>query len=74
MALDSTDLTNLDSEITTAISNGTITVREVIDAAGNKMGYQNILDLIKARKELAALTTKNARTSSFDKFKFETKS
>jgi hypothetical protein len=71
--MDSTDLTNLDAAITSAISAGTVTIAEVRDAMGNSTRYQSLMDVINARNALAQTSTKILRKSCFDKIEFQPK-
>ena len=72
--MDSADLINLDSALSAAISAGTATISEVRDALGNSTRYAELLAVINARNALAAITTKTARKSCFDKVVFGSKS
>lgn len=73
MAIDSTVLSSLDAAITSAIANGSITVSQITDAAGNSLSRVDLLKLLESYEYLASISTKNSRTSSFDKFKFSAK-
>jgi len=72
--MDTTDLTLMDAAIATHISSGAVGIIQFRDAMGNSVQYPNAKELIDARNAIATVAAKSARTSSFDKIKFATKS
>ena len=70
MAIDQNTIDTLDTSINTQVASP---VKKLTDAIGNSFENSSLKEQIEAREMLSRISTKKARTSMFDKFKFAKK-